>query len=141
MTDTIEEVPTVEGAVRDRLAADPQLSTLLAIQGDAPAVFPDIHVPADVGYPFIAIVTRSATSDGSKTTRGFDWRLELRCFGSLTQLAEVAAVAARVGQLLHHNPVDVGEMEGWLAVADAPLPVPVIGAICRQVPVRLRAAA
>lgn len=141
MTDTIEEVPTVEGAVRDRLAADPELASLLAVHEGAPAVLPSIRVPGDMGYPFIAIVTRSAVSDGSKTTRGFDWRLELRIFGGATQLNEVAAVAARVGELMHHNPVDVGDMEGWLAVADAPLPVPVIGAICRQVPVRLRASA
>ncbi|MCA1569752.1 MAG: DUF3168 domain-containing protein [Chloroflexi bacterium] len=140
MTATIEQLSTVEGAVQDRLVDDPVLSSLLAVQGDAPAVFPDIHVPGDVGYPFIAIVTRSAASDGSKTTTGYEWQVDLRCFGSLTQLAEVAAVAGLVRELMHHNPIDVGEWTGWLAVADAPVPVAVIGAICRQVSVRLRAA-
>lgn len=130
---------TVEDAVAERLADDIELEILLAQHGDAPAIFGDIHVPADVGYPFIAIVVRSATSDGSKTTIGYDWRLLIRCFGGLKQQAEVAAVALRVRQLFHHVPVDVGPMEGWLAVADMPTPVPIVGALCQEVAVRLRA--
>lgn len=130
---------TVEDAVAERLADDIEMETLLAQHGDAPAIFEDIHVPADVGYPFIAIVVRSATSDGSKTTIGYDWRLLIRCFGGLKQQAEVAAVALRVRQLFHHAPVDVGTLEGWLAVADMPTPVPIVGALCQEVAVRLRA--
>ncbi len=132
---------TVQSAVVDRLSADEDLAALLAKhgEGDAPAVFPDIHVPGDVGYPFIAIVVRSATSDGSKTTIGYDWRLLIRCFAGLTQHAELDDVTARVRQLFHRNPLDVGDLEGWLAIADMPAPVAVIGALCQEVPVRLRA--
>lgn len=130
---------TVEDAAGERLADDIELLSLLAQHGDAPAIFPDIHVPADVGYPFIAIVVRSATSDGSKTTIGYDWRLLIRCFGGLKQQSEVAAVAGRVRQLFHHHPLDVGDLEGWLAVADMPTPVPIVGALCQEVAVRLRA--
>ncbi len=132
---------TVQDAVAERLAADEDLTVLLAKHDNAPAIFPDIHVPADVGFPMIAIIVRSAASDGSKTQTGYDWRLLIRCFAGLKQQAELDDVAARVRELLHHNPVDVGELEGWLAVADMPNPVPVVNALCQDVPLRLRAAA
>lgn len=130
---------TVQDAVAERLAGDDTLTTLLAQYDNGPAIFPGIHVPADVSYPLIAIIVRSATSDGTKTHTGYDWRLLIRCFGNLKQQAEVDAVALRVRELMHRNPVDVGDMEGWLAVADAPAPVAVIGALCQEVAVRLRA--
>ncbi len=130
---------TVQGAVVDRLSGDETMSTLLAQHGDTAAGFPDIHVPADVGYPFFCVIVRSAASDGSKTTIGYDWRLLIRCFAGLTQQAELDAVTARVRLLMHHNPLDVGDMEGWLAVAEMPVPVAVANALCQEVPVRLRA--
>lgn len=130
---------TVQDAVVERIIADEDLAALLAQHGDAPAAFPDIHVPADVGYPFTAVIVRSATSDGTKTSIGYDWRLLIRCFAGLTQPAELDAVTARVRQLFHHSPLDVGDLEGWLAVADMPTPVPVVGALCQDVAVRLRA--
>lgn len=135
MTDTVQE------AVVDRLSADSTMAALLAQHGEAPAAFPDIHVPADVGYPFTAVIVRSATSDGSKTHTGYDWRLLVRCFAGLTQQAELDAVTAQVRELFHHNPVDVGDLEGWLAVADMPTPVAVVNALCQDVAVRLRAMA
>ncbi len=131
---------TVQGAVVDRLSADTEMVALLAQHGDAPAAFPDIHVPADVGYPFTCVIVRSAVSDGSKTTIGYDWRLLVRCFAGLAQQTELDAVTARVRELMHHNPLDVGDLEGWLAIAEMPVPVPVIGALCQDVPVRLRSA-
>ena len=131
---------TVQAAVVERLVNDLEIAELLAQYEDAPAVFPDIHVPGGVGYPFICVVVRSAVSDGSKTQIGYDWRLLLRIFGGLKQQSEVDDVALRVRELMHHNPLDVGQLEGWLAVAEMPVPVPVLNALCQEVPVRLRAA-
>lgn len=133
--------PTVQNAVVDRIAGDLTLSTLLARHDEAPAAFPDVHVPADVGFPLIAVIVRSATSDGSKTAVGYDWRLLVRCFAGLKQQDLLDEVALRVRELFHHNPLDVGDMEGWLAVADMPTPVPVVNALCQDVAVRLRAQA
>jgi hypothetical protein len=130
---------TVQNAVVDRLAGDEDLAALLAQHDDAPAVFSDIHVPAGVGYPLICVIVRSAASDGSKTQVGYDWRLLIRCFAGLTQQDVLDEVTARVRALFHRNPLDVGELEGWLAIADMPNPVPVVGALCQDVPVRLRA--
>ncbi len=132
---------TVEDAVAERLMVDPELVTLLAQFDSTPAIFPDVHVPAGVDFPLVCVIVRSGPSDGSKTQTGYDWRLLIRCFGGFTQRETLAAIAERVRVLMHHNPIDVGDWEGWLSVADAPSPVPVLNALCQEVPVRVRAMA
>lgn len=132
---------TLEVAVAERLAADEDLVDRLAQHEHAPAVFSDIHVPAGVGFPMIAVIARPGTSDGSKTQTGYEQRVLVRIFGGLKQQTEVTEIAAMVRALNHHNPIDVGEWEGWLAVADAPAPVPVVNAFCLEVGVRFRFAA
>ncbi|ADU50169.1 hypothetical protein Tmar_0044 [Thermaerobacter marianensis DSM 12885] len=112
-------------ALYDRLAGDTELRTMLGTYKGQPAIF-TAPPPGDAGeaaYPMIVTLGAvSDTPDDTKTSRGREVQRDITCYtladGSMSQ---VEAIAERVRQLLHRQPLAVDGYHVWLAEVNGPI--------------------
>lgn len=100
----------LSAALYDRLAADATLTSLLASYEGNPAIFTVQPVPGDAELPYIVTVGHVVDLPwDTKITRGREvWR-DVRCYAAADGSAvTIEAIAERVRELLHRQPLVIG---------------------------------
>lgn len=114
---------SVTQALYSRLAGDGALVALLAGYRGGPAVFTVDPAPEDAELPYI--VSAGNISDApfdTKTVLGRDIRRDVRCYAAADGSAvTVEAMAERVRELLHRQPLAVDGFGVFLAECTGPI--------------------
>ena len=109
-------------AIRDRLAGDPVLRSMLATYDGEPAIF-TAPPPGDAPYPMIVTMGQvSDEPDDTKNSRGREIRRDISCYTEATgSMEDVEAIAERVRQLFHRAPIQVPGYHVWLSEVSGPI--------------------
>ena len=96
-------------AIYDRLAGDATLTGLLASYKGLPAIFTVDPAPGDAALPYIVSAGEvSQAPNDTKTTRGRSIMRDVRCYAEADGSAVVVeAIAERVRELLHRQPLEI----------------------------------
>lgn len=105
----------LSSALYDRLAGDATLTSLLSSYEGSPAIFTTQPPPGDAQRPYI--VTAGHVTDlpfDTKTVQGREIQRDVRCYTDAGGSAvTVEAMAERVRQLLHRQPLSIDGF-GWI---------------------------
>ena len=129
----------VTKAIYDRLAGDATLGGLLATYNDQPAIFTVDPAPGDAELPYIVTAGEfAAAAFDTKTTEGRQvWR-DVRCYAKADGSAvTVEAIAERVRELLHRDPLTVEGFGVFVAECSGPVVADEQEAYGRVVTVRM----
>jgi hypothetical protein len=129
----------VTQALYSRLAGDGALVALVNTYRGQPAIFTTDPAPGDADLPYI--VSAGNISDApfdTKTVLGRDIRRDVRCYAPADGSAvTVEAMAERVRELLHRQPLDVDGFGVFLAECAGPIAADEPDAYGRIVAVRI----
>ena len=111
------------GALYRHLAADPDLTGLLAKYNNLPAIFTVDPAPGDASLPYIVTAGEVAQSPfDTKTSRGRRLIRDVRCYARADGSAVVIeAIAERVRALLHRQKIEIDGYR-WL-ISDVAGPI------------------
>lgn len=113
----------ITSALYDRLAGDAMLAGMLATYGGQPAVFTTDPVPGDATLPYVVSAGDVTSSPfDTKTEVGREiWR-DVRCYAEADGSAlAIEAIAERVYQLLHRQPLVVAGYGMFVAECSGPV--------------------
>jgi len=126
-------------AFYDVLVSDGTLTALLATYEGDPAVFTTDPAPDNADLPYL--VTAGEVSQApfdTKTTRGRDLRRDIRCYTEANgDATTVEAIAERVRELFHREPLVIDGFGVWVADCSGPIVADEDDAYGRVVTVRL----
>lgn len=110
-------------AIDARLRGDATLVAMLADFNGRAAVFTTDPVPGTASMPYI--VTAGEVTDSAydtKTTLGRELRRDVRCYAPIAgSVVTIEAIAERVRELLHRQPLSVDGYDVWMAECSGPI--------------------